>query len=122
MTVRVLIVEDNHEMQKLLRLTIESCAEIVGECSDGAEALSAYRDLSPDWVLMDIEMPHMDGITAAKQIIAEYPQARVVMITNYNDDLLRQAAHEAGASQYILKENLFDVLDVLQSGETAEGC
>lgn len=118
MTVKVLIFEDSREMIALLRLTLRHRAEIVGECADGAEALATYRRLLPDWVLMDIELPHLDGIAATRQIIRENPQARVVMLTNHNDAFLRQAACEAGACQYVLKENLLDVLDILQPDET----
>ena len=118
MTTRVLLVEDSREMRALLRLTLEPHAEIVGECADGAEALVAYRRLRPDWVLMDIELPGVDGITAARQIAEEDPQARVVMVTNHDDARLREAAREAGACRYVLKENLLDLLDILQAGET----
>jgi CheY-like chemotaxis protein len=118
MTTRILIVEDSREMRALLRLTLEPCAEIVGECASGAEALAAYRRLRPDWVLMDVELPDVDGITAARQITDEDSQARVVMVTNHNDPLLRQAAREAGACRYVLKENLLDVVDILQAEET----
>lgn len=122
MAARVLIVEDNREMREILRMTIEPCAEIVGECADGAEVLSAYRRLHPDFVLMDIELPNVDGITAARQIIEEDPEAKIVMVTNYNDEPMRKAAREAGARQYILKENLLDVLPFINRGNTPYGC
>ena len=118
MTTRILLVEDSRDMRALLRLMLGPHAKIVGECADGAEALAAYRRLLPDWVLMDVELPRVDGITATRQITEEYPQARVVMVTNHNDARLREAAREAGACRYVLKENLLDLLDVLQAGET----
>ena len=55
---------------------------------------------------MDIVMKNVDGIMATRQIIAAFPQARIVIVTDYNEGELRQAAHEAGACQYVVKENL----------------
>ena len=65
------------------------------ECADGGEALAAYDRWQPDWVLMDIELGGMDGITATRQIIEAFPEARVIIVTNHNDEPLRVAAREA---------------------------
>ena len=113
MTTVVLIVDDSQPMRELIKMTLAGIAEIVGECADGSEALAAYERLRPDWVLMDVEMKGVDGITATRQIMAAYPQARIMIITDYNDDALRRAAYEAGACQYVVKENLLDILDFL---------
>ncbi len=113
MTTVVLIVDDSRAMRELIKMTLKGVAEIVGECSDGADALESYVRLRPDWVLMDIGMKNVDGITATRQIMAAYPQAKIMIVTDYNDDSLRRAAYEAGANQYIVKENLLDILEIL---------
>jgi DNA-binding NarL/FixJ family response regulator len=113
MTTVILIVDDSQPMRELIKMTLCGVAEIVGECSDGADALAAYERLRPDWVLMDIGMKNVDGITATRQIIAAYPEARIMIVTDYNDDSLRRAAFDAGASQYVVKENLLDILEIL---------
>ncbi len=105
-------------MRELIKMTIKGVAEIVGECADGSEALATYERLRPDWVLMDIGMKNVDGITATRQIIAADPQARIMIVTDYNDDALRRAAYEAGACQYVVKENLLDILDILPEAST----
>ena len=113
MTTVILIVDDSQPMRELIKMTLAGVAEIVGECADGSEALAAYERLHPDWILMDIEMKNVDGITATRQIIAAYPEARIMIVTDYNDDILRRAAFDAGASQYVVKENLLDILEIL---------
>ena len=105
MTTRVLIVDDSEPMRALVKMTLSDVADVVGECADGADALAAYTRLQPDWVLMDVEMKNVDGITATRQITNSYPQARVLIVTNYNDNDLRRASLEAGAFWYIVKEN-----------------
>jgi len=118
MTTVVLIVDNSQLMRELIKMMLAGIAEIVGECSDGADALAAYERLRPDWVLMDIGMKNVDGITATRQITTAYPQARILIVTDYNDDDLRRAAREAGASGYVVKENLLDIVDVLAQAET----
>lgn len=113
MTTVVLIVDDSQPMRELIKMTLAGVAEIVGECSDGSEAMSAYERLQPDWILMDIDMKDVDGITATRQITAAYPLAKIMIVTDYNDADMRHAAREAGASQYIVKENLLEILEVL---------
>jgi DNA-binding NarL/FixJ family response regulator len=113
MPIRVLIVDDSQPMRELIKMTLAGVAEVVGECTDGAEALAEYRRLRPDWVLMDIGMKGVDGIAATRQIMAAYPQARILIVTDHNDAELRQAAYEAGARQYVVKENLLYILEIL---------
>jgi two-component system response regulator DegU len=117
---KILIVDDNASMRRMIRGIIQPLADEIYECADGGEALEIYARVFPDWVLMDIQMKPVDGITATRQIIRDYPQARILMVTNYNDDDLRQAAHEAGACQYLVKENLLDILNILPGAYNAE--
>ena len=112
-SMRLLIVEDSESMRGLLRELLEDLAEIIRECADGAGALAAYRGAQPDWVLMDIRLKEMDGISATRQIKAAFPEARVVIVTEYDDAGLRQAARDAGAPGYVLKENLPEVREIL---------
>ena len=112
---RVLIVEDNPEMRRLLKRLLADLAAEVAECDDGRGALQAYSDCQPDWVLMDIEMKVTDGITATRQIRAVFPEAKVFIVTNHDNPRLRQAARQAGACHYLLKDDLLEVRRLLQS-------
>ena len=112
---RLLIVEDNPEMRRLMKRMLADLAEEFAECEDGGEALEAYSSSRPDWVLMDIEMKAMDGIKATEQIRAVFPEARVIIVTNHDNQVLRHAAREAGARGYILKDNLFEMRSLLQA-------
>ena len=95
MKTRVLIVDDSQPMREMIKMTLAGVAEVVGECADGADALAEYKRLQPDWVLMDIEMKGIDGITATGQIIAADALAKILVITDYNDSEMRKAALEA---------------------------
>ena len=111
----LLIVDDNDHMRLLLRNIVTDLADEISECSDGAEALSFYKEHQPDWVLMDIRMKDVDGLTATRQIKAAFADAKIIIVTNYDDQYLRQAAQQAGASEFVLKENLLEVRRILQS-------
>jgi len=106
---KLLIVEDNLEMRRLIRQIVRKTGNTIFECGDGKCALISYREHSPDWVLMDIEMPGMDGIAATREIIAAYPLARIAIVTDHDNPNLRDAAREAGAARYIVKENLLEL-------------
>jgi two-component system response regulator DegU len=111
----LLIVEDNANMRRMLKSLLADLASVIHECADGAEALAVYAARRPDWVLMDIAMKDLDGISATRQIKAAYPDARIIIVTGYDEADLRQAAREAGACGYVLKENLLELRQRLQS-------
>src|SRR5436309_1417901 len=77
-TMKLLIVEDNTLMRRLMASLLRDLATIIHECADGAEALAAYREHRPDWVLMDIQMEQVDGLKATREIKAAFPEARIL--------------------------------------------
>ena len=105
----ILIVEDNPAVRKLIRRAISYLATEVNECEDGADALSAYATHQPDIVFMDIRMGRMDGLCATKEILKSYPQAFIVIVTDYDQEDLRNAAFAVGAKGYALKDNLLSL-------------
>lgn len=114
----LLIVEDNEATCSLLRRMVAGLASAIYECSDGAEALSTYATHQPAWVLMDIRMKSMDGLQATRQIKAAFPSAKVIIVTSYDDADSREAAREAGACEYVLKENLLELVRILTGGSS----
>ncbi|MGI8567042.1 MAG: response regulator transcription factor [Pyrinomonadaceae bacterium] len=113
--VKVLIVDDNERMRKMVKLYLRGLADEIRECEDGEQAFDAYAEFQPDWVVMDLVMERVDGLTATRRIIATFPDAHILMVTQYDDIELRAAAGEAGVSGYVLKENLLDMQRLLQS-------
>lgn len=108
---RVLIVDDNPDVRFLTRLTIESdSCEIVGEASNGVEALSAADELRPDVVVIDNRMPLMDGIEAAKILRHRYPDLRIIVMSGSDDPLMVKEMRAAGADAAVDKENLEDLV------------
>ena len=122
-TIRVLIADDHLIVRQGLRLILETDdrLELVGEASDGAEALVLARELEPDVVLMDLRMPGMDGLTAIERLQVEQPQVNVVILTTFNEDELMMRGLRAGARGYLLKdtsrESLFAAIRAAAKGE-----
>jgi two-component system response regulator DegU len=111
--VSVLIVEDSEPMRQMIKTLIADVAADVCERGDGREALAAYRVQRPDWVLMDIAMPGVDGIAATREITTAFPDANILIVTDYDDAELREAARQAGACGYVLKENLLEIRELI---------
>lgn len=109
-----LIVEDNDNMRRMIKSLVSEFAGETYECRDGAEALAAYAEHLPDWVLMDIRMSEVDGITATRQLKAAFADANIIIVTDYNDAELRRSAREAGAREYVTKEDLLDLRRILR--------
>ncbi|MCD6145267.1 MAG: response regulator [Methanosarcinales archaeon] len=99
----ILLVDDSKFMRALLKKVLASSHTIVGEAEHGVEAVEMYDQVSPDLVLMDIVMPHMDGILAASNIMKKHPDAKIIMCTSVGQDEKVKAAIKAGARGYITK-------------------
>ena len=107
MTVRVLIVEDDALMRAGLRGVLDAAPgiEVVGEASDGRDAAHRTGVFRPDVVLMDIRMPDVDGIAATREVLAAFPDVRVLVLTTFEHDDYLFGALEAGASGFLLKRS-----------------
>jgi two-component system chemotaxis response regulator CheY len=109
--VKVLIVDDQKSIRDLLKnLIAQLGGEVVGEAPDGEAAITQCAALAPDLVLMDINMPKMDGIEALKHITASDPNALVIMLTSQNTAEVVQECITHGAKNFLLKSNPVDVL------------
>jgi CheY-like chemotaxis protein len=112
---KVLIVDNNEKVRELVRDYLPASVNEIYECDDGSEAFALYQKHLPDWVLMDWQMPGTDGITAIREIIAEFPKAHICMVTAFDDEDLHEEALQAGASGVVLKDNLVALEAILVS-------
>ena len=110
---KLLVVENNAAVRRVIASVLAPLAPEIVECVDGSEALAAFQTHHPDVVLMDIAMDRLDGIAATKAITSVHPHAQVVIVTNYDELDLRQAAAAAGACGYVLKANLLELLPLV---------
>jgi two-component system response regulator DegU len=104
--IRILIVDDHAGFRGMLQSLLGNLGAEVVACGDGSEAVERFIDFAPDWVVMDIEMPRLDGLLATEQIVAANPQARVVILSQHDGEDSREAAREAGACEFLAKDNL----------------
>lgn len=104
--IRVVIADDHAVVRQGLRsfLEVQADIDVVGEASDGAEAVRLVNSLRPDVIVMDLVMPRVDGIEAIRQIRATGSAARVIVLTSFADDQKVFAAVRAGAAGYLLKD------------------
>ncbi len=100
---KVLIVDDASVVRLMLKKALQSDFEIVGEATNGVDALEKYKELRPDVVTMDITMPEADGIQATKDIIAFDGDAKIVMMSSIDQKEMLTQAIKAGATSYIVK-------------------
>jgi len=104
--IRVLLVDDQKLMRQGLRvlLELEPDVRVVAEAADGSDALSAYEAHRPDVVLMDVRMPNVDGVEATWRLRERWPEARVIILTTFDDDEYVFEGLRAGALGYLLKD------------------
>ena len=108
MPVRILIADDHAVFRRGLRSLLESHVEweVCGEATDGQEAVERVKELNPDVVVLDITMPRMNGLEAAQVIRTEAPRSKMVILSQHEPSLMRQAALSAGASAYVTKSEV----------------
>lgn len=110
---KVMLVDDHEGFRNIVRTMLSAAAPDILECGDGVQAAAYYARFRPDLVLMDIGLSGRDGILATAEITARFPEARVYMLTQYDDPGLREAARRAGACGYLLKDDLSQVQALL---------
>jgi DNA-binding NarL/FixJ family response regulator len=115
---RILIVDDHPVLREGVASILEDRTDmlVVGEACDGAEAVAQFRALRPDVTLMDLQMPVMNGVDAIIAIRAEFPDARILVLTTYAGDVQAVRALKAGATGYLLKSSLrTEMLDAIHN-------
>ena len=121
--IRVMVVDDHPLLREGIAAVIDGQPDmtLVAEASDGREALETFRTLRPDVTLMDLQMPDINGIEAITAIRAEFPEARIAILTTYRGDVRALHAIKAGAMAYLLKstlrKELVDTIRLLAAGK-----
>lgn len=124
MTIRILIAEDQRIVREglIALLEDEAVIELVGEATNGQQAIALFAELRPDVVLMDLQMPVLDGAEATRQIRARFPDARILVLTTYATDEFIFKALRAGAQGYLLKDasadELLGAIQAIHQGQT----
>jgi DNA-binding NarL/FixJ family response regulator len=117
-SIRILTVDDHAMLREGIAAVIDGQPDmqVVGEATNGSEAIERFAELKPDVTLMDLQMPEMNGIDALRAIRAKHPDARVIMLTTYKGDAQALAALKGGAAGYLLKTALRrELLDTIRS-------
>lgn len=124
MTIRILIAEDQRIVREglIALLEDEAVIELVGEATNGQQAIALFAELRPDVVLMDLQMPVLDGAEATRQIRVRFPDARILVLTTYATDEFIFKALRAGAQGYLLKDasadELLGAIQAIHQGQT----
>jgi DNA-binding NarL/FixJ family response regulator len=117
MTIRILLCDDHTILRDGMRnlLNSEPDLEVAGEAADGAQAIEQVRELRPDVVVMDINMPGLNGVDAVERLTAEFPDLRILILTMYNHDEYLFRTIRAGARGYLLKDSpVSEVIDAIR--------
>jgi DNA-binding NarL/FixJ family response regulator len=110
---KLLIVDDHSPTRKWLRSELRDIADNIFESADGSEAVAAYDEIQPEWVVMDIEMSPMDGLTATRLILEQYPSAKILVVSTHQEAAMKAAALKAGAVCFVSKEEMWQLREIL---------
>jgi two-component system response regulator DegU len=118
---KLLLVDDNSRIRKMMRSIYSPHFDEIIECDDGDKAIAEFNNELFDWVVIDIKMKEMDGIEATEKIISANPEAKVIIVSQYNDETTINAVKKAGAIGFVSKENLYKVIDVINNNNRNKG-
>jgi DNA-binding NarL/FixJ family response regulator len=110
---RFLVVDENKDFRTYLKEMITAHNDEYLELTDASELKSEYRKSIPDYVVIDLEMKQVSGFRAAKELLDEFPKARVIMLSGFYDERVRLKAEELTAAIFISKENLFEFYKII---------
>ena len=115
---RVMIVEDNPKMSETMKKIILrqlQNIDTVYECKTEQEAVENYEAYRPEWVLMDIQLEPGSGLNASRKIMKADPEAHIIIVTNYDEQLYRDEARNIGVRAYVMKENLWEIPGIMKN-------
>ena len=118
---KLLLVDDNDRIRRMMRNMYSAHFDEIIECDDGDKAVEEFNSELPDWVVMDIKLKEMDGIEATEKIISLNPEAKVIIVSQYNDESTIDAAKNSGAVEFVSKENLYKVIEVIFDSNKNKG-
>ena len=110
----ILIADDNPEMRQVIANMLEDLDSQIIECADGNAAIESYEKYRPYWVLMDINMRPLDGLSAMTAILERHPEAKIVIVTQHQDFRTRNTAIAMGAYGFVGKGNLMELRDLIK--------
>ena len=113
---KLLIADDNKNMRAAIRKIIKRSFKNIEifECDNGDDAMKKYHIILPDWVIMDVRLTGLNGLKATQMITNADPNAKVIILTQYDDPEYKDAAKKAGAFRYVLKDNLLDIVKIIR--------
>ena len=113
---KIVVADESAEMRRLIRSLLPANIEVI-ECEDGGAAIQAYRQHAPHWVLLDIAMAPLDGLSAAARLREIAPHEQIIFVTAHNEARWREAAAHLNASGYVLKDELEQINQIIQTGD-----
>jgi DNA-binding NarL/FixJ family response regulator len=115
MPLKILLAEDSPKMRQMIKSLLTANInniDTIYECENGQQAIEIYNRHRPEWILLDIKMEPVDGLSAARIIKVKNTQAKIVFITNYDEESYREEAKKISVYAYVLKENLHELVQI----------
>ena len=107
-----MIVDDNPRIRQVIREILSNTFDEFFEHNDGEGVCSIYKKFNPDWVVMDIKMEKVDGLNATREILKNYPSAKIAIVSHFSDEETKRQAVQAGAKIFLSKENLTELTEL----------